>query len=134
MTKQLTVDLDEELIDRTESFASRSGKSVSQVVTDLLERFLVKPEMRRMADARNEEHPGPRSKGVMPVDPETGGLRGPGGTGAASKTTSGPSHGSDDPELDALDLPPLVRSLVGILEGTGADEADYRLYLEEKYR
>ncbi|MCB1034958.1 MAG: antitoxin [Acidobacteria bacterium] len=31
------------------------------------------------------------------------------------------------------DLPPLVRSLRGCIEGSGVEEDDYRRYLEEKY-
>jgi len=31
------------------------------------------------------------------------------------------------------DLPPLVKSLRGCIEGSGVDEDDYRRYLEEKY-
>lgn len=30
-------------------------------------------------------------------------------------------------------LPPLVKSLLGCIEGSGVDEDDYRRYLEDKY-
>jgi len=32
------------------------------------------------------------------------------------------------------ELPPITRSLWGIAAGTGADEEDYRRYLEDKHR
>ncbi len=41
----------------------------------------------------------------------------------------------DEPieEIDEADLPPKVRSLVGMLEGSGLDEQDYYDYLERKH-
>lgn len=41
----------------------------------------------------------------------------------------------DEPieEIDEADLPPKVRSLVGILAGSGLDERDYYDYLERKH-
>lgn len=41
----------------------------------------------------------------------------------------------DEPieEIDEADLPPNVRSLVGILAGSGLDEQDYYDYLERKH-
>ena len=38
------------------------------------------------------------------------------------------------PKLSEEDLPPLVKSLRGCIEGSGVDEDDYRRYLEEKRR
>ncbi|MCH9650327.1 MAG: antitoxin [Deltaproteobacteria bacterium] len=37
------------------------------------------------------------------------------------------------PNLPQEDLPPLVKSLRGCIEGSGVDEEDYRRHLEEKY-
>ena len=37
-------------------------------------------------------------------------------------------------EQPAQSLPPITRSLVGMLSGTQADEDDYYAYLEEKHR
>ena len=40
----------------------------------------------------------------------------------------------DEPiDIDEAKLPPKVRSLVGILEGSGLDEQDYYEYLERKH-
>ena len=40
----------------------------------------------------------------------------------------------DEPiDIDEADLPPNVRSLVGILAGSGLDEQDYYEYLERKH-
>ena len=40
----------------------------------------------------------------------------------------------DEPiDIDEADLPPNVRSLVGMLEGSGLDEQDYYEYLERKH-
>ena len=36
-------------------------------------------------------------------------------------------------EFDEADLPPNVRSLVGMLAGSGLDEQDYYEYLERKH-
>lgn len=37
------------------------------------------------------------------------------------------------PGLPQENLPPLVESLRGCIEGSGVDEEDYRQHLEEKY-
>ncbi len=40
---------------------------------------------------------------------------------------------SEKSDVDT-DIPPLTKSLVGILRGSQVDERDYLRYLEEKYR
>lgn len=42
--------------------------------------------------------------------------------------------GKTSPSVLEDDLPPITRSLWGILEGTSADESEYLDYLEEKHR
>ena len=37
-------------------------------------------------------------------------------------------------EAGGIEITPRVRSLRGVLAGSGMDEADYRHHLEEKYR
>lgn len=37
-------------------------------------------------------------------------------------------------QLEEEELGPMTRSLLGVLEGSGLDEQDYKNYLEEKYR
>ena len=39
-----------------------------------------------------------------------------------------------DAEDSDVDITPRVRSLRGVLAGSGLDESDYRRHLEEKYR
>lgn len=39
-----------------------------------------------------------------------------------------------DAQDRAVDITPRVRSLRGVLAGSGLDESDYRGHLEEKYR
>ena len=40
----------------------------------------------------------------------------------------------DEPiDIDEAELPPNVRSIVGMLEGSGLDEQDYYEYLERKH-
>jgi hypothetical protein len=39
-----------------------------------------------------------------------------------------------DAEVTDVDITPRVRSLRGVLAGSGVDESDYRRHLEEKYR
>jgi hypothetical protein len=41
---------------------------------------------------------------------------------------------SRPPRLDAEKLPPVLARLRGVLKGSRLDEADYRRYLEKKYR
>jgi hypothetical protein len=40
---------------------------------------------------------------------------------------------SRDSVLPEDELPPITRSLFGLLKGTEVDEEDYRRYLDEKY-
>ena len=45
----------------------------------------------------------------------------------------GAKRGVEEP-VDDAELPPVTRSLLGSLAGTGAEEKDYRRYLEDKHR
>ncbi len=38
------------------------------------------------------------------------------------------------PAPDEAQLPPITRSLYGVLEGASVDKEDYQAYLEEKHR
>lgn len=78
MSTKLTLQLDEELVERAKTYSKQTGKSVSQLVADYFEML---PE---------------------------------GVTGKPSRST------------------PIVRSLRGLLRGTGVNEEDYRRYLEGK--
>jgi hypothetical protein len=142
MTRTLTLELEDEVAARAEEISKATGRSVSEVVSELLSNLLYqsKPGGPRKSSARQTYE-----MDNVPLLPDSGIKSGR--SSRPAKTATNPRTGdlhkaagiepeavssSGDPK-EIPGLTPIVKSLIGILKGSGLDEEDYYRHLEEKY-